>query len=159
MVARQEDYPRIADLHGVCFSDGWSGAEIAKLAMQPTVTLLVTRPVGEPKGGISGFNIIRQTSEEAEILSIGVSPKIRRSGLAHALMREAVLRLSGDGVKALFLEVDSTNSSAVQLYQKLGFETVGSRPGYYKAGNVTTGTANNGTPGATSALVMRLDLI
>ena len=61
-----------------------------------------------------------------------MDPTIQRSGLAHALMREAILRLKGDGVKALFLEVDSTNLAAVSLYQKLGFETVGNRPGYYK---------------------------
>ena len=157
MTSVPDDNPRIADLHGLCFSDGWSGAEIAKLALQPTVTMLVTRPVGEPKAGISGFNIIRQTRDEAEILSIGVDPKIRRSGLAVSLMREAILRLTGDGVKALFLEVDSGNVSAVNLYRKLGFQTVGARPGYYK--NPQTNLPQNGTPAASSALVMRLDLI
>ena len=156
MTAGENDYQRIAELHNLSFDDGWAEAEITRLALEPTVTLLVTRPVGQPDGEISGFNLIRQTRDEAEILSIAIDPKRRRAGLADTLMREAILRLSGDRVAALFLEVDSTNLAAVNLYSKLGFETVGTRPGYYKKPPASPPPIAHSNPA--TALVMRLNL-
>ncbi len=153
MEATKDDFGRIAELQSLGFPRGWSKSEISKLASQETCTLLVARPVGEPDAPVAGFNLVRQTQEEAEILSIAVDPKKRRLGLGKELMREAIRRLQGDRVKSLLLEVDGTNVGAVSLYEKLGFMAIGSRPGYYK-----TSIRDQKTERAT-ALVMQLALV
>jgi len=147
-----EDYAPLADLHARNFPRGWSVAEIEGLANQPTVTILSARLVGKPKISPAAFNIIRQTDTEAEILSIAVDMTYRRSGLGQQLMREAIRRLQADRIPALLLEVDGTNVAAVNMYEKLGFETVGCRPGYYSTSD-TDPEADRAT-----ALVMRLEL-
>ncbi len=152
MDAAPEDYGALADLHSRHFSRGWSASELEGLAAQSTVTILSARLVGKPKIAPAAFNIIRQTDSEAEILSIAVDTTYRRNGLGLRLMREAIRRLQADRVEALVLEVDATNVAAVSMYEKLGFETVGNRPGYYAADSKDP-NANRAT-----ALVMRLDL-
>ncbi len=151
--ASSGDHASIADLHARSFPRGWSQSEIAKLALQDNVTLLVARTVGDPDGPILGFNIIRRAEDEAEILSVAVDPKGRGRGIGESLMREAILRLRADRVEKLILEVDGANEPAVRLYNRLGFQTVGSRPGYY------AGEPENGSQERSSALVMRLDLV
>ena len=43
-------------------------------------------------------------------------------------------RLYREGAAACFLEVNEANAAAVRLYRSLGFEVVGKRKGYYRAG-------------------------
>lgn len=152
MDANSSDHASIADLHGSNFARGWSTSEIDKLSAQPNTFVLVARTIGEPDAPVQGFNIVRYTSDEAEILSIAVDPKGRRRGLGDALMREAILRLRADRVSQLLLEVDIENAAAVHLYEKLGFSTIAERPGYYNKKD------ENGQRAHTSALVMRLGL-
>ncbi len=152
MQAQASDHPGIADLHDQCFVRGWTQSEISNLAGQDSVTMLVARRVGEPRADILGFNIIRQSGDEAEILSIAVHPRARGRGLGESLMREAILRLRADRVGALFLEVDGSNESAIKLYRRMGFETVANRPGYYST------TEQGGDAKRSTALVMRLEL-
>lgn len=147
-----EDYGALADLHALHFARGWSTSELEGLAGQSTVTILSARLVGKPKLAPVGFNIMRQTESEAEILSIAVDTAYRQVGLGQQLMRDAILRLKADRVAKLILEVDATNVAAVTMYQKLGFETVGNRPGYYSS-DTKTPNADRAT-----ALVMRLEL-
>lgn len=152
MDAQADDLDEIAELHAVAFPRGWSGAEFANLASQRGVHVLVARQVGAPESGIAAFNLVRQSGEEAEILSIAVDPKFRRAGLGDQLMREAILRLRSERVPKLFLEVDATNVAAVHLYEKLGFGVVGTRPGYYRKISPLDPSDQ------ATALVMRLDL-
>lgn len=154
--AKPEDYEAIAEIHGLSFPRGWSTSEIMDLALQDSVTLIVARQVGSKSGSVAGFNLIRQAADEAEILSIAVRPKLVKQGLGEKLMREALLRLHGDRINSLFLEVDEENTAAVHLYKKLGFTIVANRPGYYHHDQVgESGKENH----PATALVMRLDLV
>ncbi len=151
--ATDGDYGRIAELHAQGFARGWSKVEVMDLAANESVFMLLARQVGAPEVPAAGFNIVQQTPDEAEILSVGVDEKSRRNGIGGALMREAIRRLQADRVPVLFLEVDATNIAAVHLYERLGFKTVGSRPGYYPANRA------DATAGRATALVMRLELV
>ena len=92
------------------------------------------------KSEVAGFVVWREVGpEEAEILNIAVDPDFRRRGVATTLLEAVRAQFSG----SLFLEVRESNVAARLLYERLGFEVAGRRPGYY-----------NSPPEA--ALVMRL---
>lgn len=84
--------------------------------------------VVEQAAGIAGFLVTRRVAEgEYEILNLGIAHEFRRSGLASALVRDAVSASPG----AWFLEVRESNQAARRLYEKLGFELTGRRAEYY----------------------------
>jgi polysaccharide biosynthesis protein PslH len=65
---------------------------------------------------------------EWEILNLAVGPAWRRRGIARRLLEELLNRFPA----LWFLEVRESNSAAIRLYQSLGFERAGIRPGYYQ---------------------------
>ena len=80
-------------------------------------------------GQIAGFVVSRTVGDgEREILNVAVRPDLRRMHIGTELLRAEITRWPG----AHFLEVRESNTGARQLYQRLGFEAVGSRPGYYE---------------------------
>ncbi len=80
-------------------------------------------------GQIAGFVVSRSVgNQEREILNVAVRPDLRRLRIATELLRAEMAR----GPGAHFLEVRESNTGARQLYERLGFEAVGSRPGYYE---------------------------
>ncbi|MGI9366270.1 MAG: GNAT family N-acetyltransferase [Rhizobiaceae bacterium] len=151
--ASANDHASMAELHASAFSRAWSKSEVAGLWAQENVIMLIARTVGEPDGPVLGFNIVRKSGDEAEILSIATDEKARGRGIGETLIREAILRLRADRVGALVLEVDGANQPAIRLYERLGFHTVANRPGYYRKED------KDGLVAHSAALVMRLDLV
>ncbi len=79
----------------------------------------------------NGFIVYRIAVDEAEIITVGVDPKMRRNGIASAMIGIIEKTIKNQGVKKIFLEVASTNEPAKKLYENLGYKTVGLRPKYY----------------------------
>lgn len=81
---------------------------------------------------LAGFLVSRKVGErEREILNVAVHPDFRRLGIASELLRAEFVRWPGTH----FLEVRESNAAARQLYERLGFQMVGVRPGYYENPN------------------------
>lgn len=143
---RVSDADDLAALHAHAFRHGWPATEMEALITDPTVTTIVAREGRTPFSRRPvGFVMVRAAADEAEILTVAVSPKRRGRGIGRLMMDEVIRRLYFMRVASLFLEVDESNASALALYRRLGFREVGRRANYYSGG-----TAN--------ALVMRADL-
>jgi ribosomal-protein-alanine N-acetyltransferase len=145
--AAPADAPALAEIHAACFARGWSEAELEALVADPAVDAQVARrasPFGTRRP--VGFALCRRAGDEAEVLTIAVSPRWRGRGVATELTETLLRRLYADRVGAVFLEVDAGNVPALALYRRLRFRQVGERRGYY-AGS-----------GGGHALVMRCDL-
>ena len=121
--ATPDDLPRLARLHAECFDDGWDTDSLANLLSAAGSISLATD---------SGFIIVRVAADEAEILTICVSPSARRHGTGLALLKAAAAKASQVGAAAMFLEVATGNVAAQSLYTSCGFRPVGRRPAYYK---------------------------
>lgn len=80
-----------------------------------------------------GFLIGRQVACEAEIISVGVIPAARATGVGAALLTAYAQHLSMRPVTEIFLEVAVDNHPAIALYAAQGFCKVGLRPEYYAA--------------------------
>ena len=123
-----KDLSAIASLHAVCFEDAWRLPLLRRIFSVPGTFGLSLRQDNE----IVGFVMCRSSGGEAEILSLGVAPAARRSGIAHALMEATIILAVKRSLGALFLEVAEDNEAARRLYEVLHFHQVGRRPAYYR---------------------------
>lgn len=71
--------------------------------------------------------------DESTLLNIAVMPSFRRQGIARRLLEHAFAALRHRGCKQCFLEVRASNTSAIALYQQMGFVFDGIRKNYYPA--------------------------
>jgi ribosomal-protein-alanine N-acetyltransferase len=129
--ASAADTSRLAALHAECFAEPWSTAAFEQLLQHPNAFALLAgdSPQAEP----SGFILVRLAADEAEILSLGVRPGSRRSGVARQLTRAGAAEAEHRSASRLFLEVNVNNAAARGLYGQLGFAEAGRRRGYYQA--------------------------
>jgi ribosomal-protein-alanine N-acetyltransferase len=142
--ASARDAQAIAALHAEAFRRGWSEDEVEQLLLDRSV--LAHRVTS--RGRVCGFIMSRIAADEAEILSIAIARAQRGRRLAERLLRLHLGRLTGQGIDAVFLEVDRDNTSARRLYERAGFYEVGRREGYYR----------NEAGVSSAALVLRRDL-
>ena len=70
-------------------------------------------------------------ADEAEILTLAVTPPMQRQGVARRLMEQAADFLRQRGIRQWHLEVAADNRAARQLYRRLGFDETGRREAYY----------------------------
>ena len=82
----------------------------------------------------SGYIGISAVLDEAEVGNIVVAASKRNHGIGKSLLEAAVDELRCSGVKVLYLEVESGNTPAVRLYEKMGFKVYNTRENYYGQG-------------------------
>ncbi len=112
----------LARLHATAFPEPWDARAMAALLVATGTLALMSE---------GGFILIRAAADEAEVLTLAVSPAARRRGLGRALVEAAVDAAYRGGAASLFLEVADDNEAALALYASAGFEPVGRRAGYY----------------------------
>ncbi|WP_375497020.1 ribosomal protein S18-alanine N-acetyltransferase [uncultured Jatrophihabitans sp.] len=83
-----------------------------------------------------GWAGVRVVADEAEVLTVGVVPGARRTGLARRLLAGLLDAAAAKGAKDVYLEVRVDNVAARSLYRSEGFDDVGVRRGYYEHGRV-----------------------
>jgi ribosomal-protein-alanine N-acetyltransferase len=98
-------------------------------------------------GSVLGYGILSAGAGEAHILNLCVAEEVRCRGLGRSMLEALIDRARGFGVREAYLEVRPTNTTAIRLYQSMGFEQIGIRRGYYQA-----------TVGREDAVVLKLDL-
>jgi ribosomal-protein-alanine N-acetyltransferase len=126
------DGPVMAALHALSFFRGWQASEMAQFLAGPGCLVLLAAPAEGQS--TKGMIITRRAGDEAEVLTLAVSPDSRRRGLARALLAAAIDALRSAGARTLFLEVDVGNVPACTLYESMGAIEVGTRKGYYETG-------------------------
>jgi len=83
-------------------------------------------------GVVVGYLCLMCLFEEAQILNIAVGPDFRGRGIARVMMNRAFLLALEQGAEFMALEVRSSNSAAISLYEQLGFKKTGIRVRYYE---------------------------
>ncbi len=117
----------VAALERECFSTPWSERSIASELTNPLSLWLVALDGGR----VAGYIGSQAVGDEADVMNVAVDPAHRRQGIASALLRELIGRLSARGVRSLSLEVRASNGAAAALYEREGFWEAGRRPNYY----------------------------
>lgn len=125
------DAALLAGLHGASFDEAWDAESFAGMLSAPGGLGFVA----EANAVALGFAVARVAADEAEILSVGVLPAYRRSGVGRLLLARAAAAAHEAGAAAMFLEVAARNLAAQKLYEGLGFAGAGRRKAYYPDGD------------------------
>ena len=112
----------LANLHQKCFPHKpWSADAFADLKKSGCEII----------ASHNGFIVWRAVADEAELITIGVAPDARRTGIGAAMIGIMEGELKKSGVKSVFLEVAENNAPARKLYEQNGYVQIGVRPKYY----------------------------
>ncbi|MBL6781205.1 MAG: GNAT family N-acetyltransferase [Alphaproteobacteria bacterium] len=84
---------------------------------------------------LGGYLLAMMIDDEAEILSIGVTPDRQRQGVGKLLLQHFFEHGTSQNMTRVVLEVAEDNVPALGLYRDFGFAAFGRRKGYYKQGN------------------------
>lgn len=77
------------------------------------------------------YCILYPAVDELHLLNITVSPKLRQLGLGSRMMNAIEGVAAQQNMPRIILEVRPSNTPAVALYQRLGYEQIGVRKNYY----------------------------
>jgi [ribosomal protein S18]-alanine N-acetyltransferase len=80
-----------------------------------------------------GYGILSVAAGEAHLLNLCVADAYRCRGIGRRLLVHMLVAAGEAGAREAFLEARPSNTSAIRLYQSLGFTQIGMRRGYYQA--------------------------
>jgi ribosomal-protein-alanine N-acetyltransferase len=73
-------------------------------------------------------------SKKGHVISVAVLPSRQRKGVGTALLNEAFRNMRIYKAKECFLEVRVSNTPAIEMYRRLGFQIARTAEGYYADG-------------------------
>lgn len=118
---------QIAALELICFSDPWSENSIRYELRNPLSTWLVAMEGERVVGYVGSQTVLGET----DMMNLAVDPDFRKQGIGERLVAKLIDLLRVKQAYCLTLEVRTSNTPAISLYEKLGFSQVGRRPNYY----------------------------
>jgi len=99
------------------------------------------------RGPMIAYAVVMIAVDEAHLLNLSVVPGWHRAGYGWRTLEWMAQQSRDHGANSMLLEVRPTNLAAQRLYERYGFDRIGTRRGYYPAHG-----------GREDALVMRIAL-
>ena len=118
----------VAELERLCFSAPWNEAMLEEELYNDTASFIVAEGEDGQVLGYAGLHVIL---DEGYIDNVAVRPTCRRQGIADRLL-DVFCRFGQANLAFLTLEVRPSNTAAVALYEKHGFQQAGRRKDYYE---------------------------
>ena len=122
------DLDNIKSILSVEFDDFWS-YQILKEELNSKNSFFFV--IKDSKSNILGFAGIKIIFDEAELMNIVVKKSSRKIGIGSTLLNYIIKFAKKLNISIIHLEVNKINSSAINLYKKIGFKKVGFRKHYY----------------------------
>ena len=123
----ENDIKGVAQLEEECFSKPWSEESLSEELGNPLARFYVLKDADAVIGYIGGHNI----SGEVYITNIAVSGEYRGMGYGEKLLSYFCYMAEKEDAAFITLEVRKSNTAAISLYEKCGFEEKGIRKNFY----------------------------
>lgn len=123
-----EDIPAVARLEQECFAEPWSENALAESLADANYVFFVAAFLDETVAGYVGAYL---AADELSITNVAVTASYRRCGAANQLMKALDAFAKEKKLYGITLEVRVSNSAAIALYEKNGYEKSGIRKGFY----------------------------
>jgi [ribosomal protein S18]-alanine N-acetyltransferase len=130
--ARPEDVPAIKKIAAAAGIDAWTEAQYSvEIGREDSLVLKALRG-GELVGVFLG-RIVPGAAErpDAEIYNIAVAANFRRQGRGYELLTNAITVFRSRHCERIWLEVRSSNRTAIRFYENNGFTRTGMRRNFY----------------------------
>ena len=121
------DLPQVIAIERRAFPTPWSLAMFVLELSKPAGVCLAAFEEDE----MVGYLICSRYDTVWHIMNIAVDPARRRTGIATSLLLELFERVGDDNAR-FTLEVRTSNAPAIELYERFGFRSAGTRPRYYQ---------------------------
>jgi ribosomal-protein-alanine N-acetyltransferase len=126
--ARESDVPEILRIERLSYAFPWTEG-----IFRDCLRVNYTCRVAEIGVAIAGYGIMSVAAGEAHLLNLCIGEDYRCRGIGRRLLAHLMQVAANVGAREAFLEARPTNTSAIRLYQSLGFVQIGVRRGYYQA--------------------------
>ena len=127
--AVRKDVDEIYEIERLCFAEPWSkDALIYEFEENPRAFYVVA----ELDGQVVGYAGLWWILDEGHITNVAVRPGFRNRKIGEGIIRVLIEFTSEEGIRHHTLEVRRSNTPAINLYSKFGFEIEGVRKGYYQ---------------------------
>jgi ribosomal-protein-alanine N-acetyltransferase len=128
----EDDLSSVLEIENLSFPHPWRQSTfIGELNNYPiTIPLAI---IHRPDDFLIGYVILWFIQDEVQISNFAIHPHFRRKGVGEYVLREILDKSRREGAAEIFLEVRPSNTAARTLYEKLGFQILGVRKGYYQS--------------------------
>ena len=123
------DLNAIEEIERSSYPTPWSRSMFASELAKPSSLCLGAFDPSSEK--LIGYLIISRYVDAWHVMNIAVAEEERRHGIATRLLEHLFELTAGQERRGYTLEVRVSNTSAIALYERLGFHTTGIRRGYY----------------------------
>ena len=124
-----EHLPLIAMLEQTVFEEPWSEQSLALLCTEGGFGVLVL----DGTDTALAYGGMLTVLDEGQITNIATHPDHRRRGYAAAVLGKLLDEARVRGLATVSLEVRESNTPAISLYTRFGFEIAGRRNNFYTA--------------------------
>ena len=126
---RDADLDAIGAIERATFPEPWTRDQFSALLGHPAGIGWVA---DARQAGAVGYAIGWVAADEAELADLAVALDARGRGIGAGLVRAFARDAGVRGARLVYLEVRASNEGAQRFYERLGFEVVGRRIGYYR---------------------------
>ena len=124
----ERDLDRVVEIEESIFTLPWSREGfISAISMKDNLFVVIT--VDDEVQGYAGYY---GSFGEGEITNVAINKAMHNKGLGQKLMYELLGIAKEEGMTRIILEVRVSNESAIHVYEKLGFTSLGIRKDFYE---------------------------
>ena len=125
------DLRAIEEIERRSYPTPWSRSMFAGELAKPSSICLGAFEVDGERGKLSGYLIVSRYVDAWHVMNVATDPDHRGRGIATMLLERLFELTSDDARRGYTLEVRVSNTTAIALYERLGFEARRMRRGYY----------------------------
>ena len=122
------DLDTVEEIERASYPTPWSRSMFVAELRKPSSLAL---GACSPEGDLVGYAFISRYVDAWHVMNVAVATDFRRCGIATLLLERLFEETATDPQRGYTLEVRVSNSHAIRLYERLGFESRGVRRGYY----------------------------
>lgn len=122
-----EHISAIAAIERECFSAPWSEKALAEELSVPSAIFVTAITEGD----VAGYVGMHHLGDVGYICNVAVSSDYRGMGIGGQLLEYLIDYAHKNSLSEITLEVRTSNQAARKLYEKSGFERLGTRPNFY----------------------------